>query len=310
MSNALRFNLILVSLVFVVVFFVVISITPELTPRANLASPYCSAPTEIPPLDAEAAYALDVRTGRELFVKNADAQLPLASLTKTITALTAEQFLPLDSYVRVMPEALAIEGESGLIAGEEWLVRDLIDFTLIESSNDGARALALGAAQRENQDIAWFHRKMNEYVAEAGATQMFFLNDSGLDVSSSTAGAYGSARDVALLLSVAQRGASGVLEGSSAPVRSFRTLDGKTHTAENTSTVPSLISGARISKTGYTDLAGGNLGVVFDAIPGTPVVAVVLGSTREGRDEAMLMLVEAVKSRVKVDALCSAYSAN
>ena len=37
------------------------------------------------------------------------------------------------------------------------------------------------------------------------------------------------------------------------------------------------------SKTGFTDLAGGNLAVIFDAGMNHPVAIVVLGSTQSGR---------------------------
>jgi D-alanyl-D-alanine carboxypeptidase len=41
--------------------------------------------------------------------------------------------------------------------------------------------------------------------------------------------------------------------------------------------------GLLLSKTGYTDLAGGNLVIVFDVGIGHPVAIVVLGSTRDAR---------------------------
>jgi len=52
---------------------------------------------------------------------------------------------------------------------------------------------------------------------------------------------------------------------------------------ENTNEDVAIIPGLIASKTGYTTLAGGNLGIVFDASLGHPIVAVTLGSTREDR---------------------------
>jgi D-alanyl-D-alanine carboxypeptidase len=43
--------------------------------------------------------------------------------------------------------------------------------------------------------------------------------------------------------------------------------------------IPSLIA----SKTGFTDLAGGNLAVIFDAGFEYPIIVVVLGSSQTGR---------------------------
>jgi D-alanyl-D-alanine carboxypeptidase len=52
--------------------------------------------------------------------------------------------------------------------------------------------------------------------------------------------------------------------------------------------IPGLIGG----KTGYTDLAGGNLAIVFDADIGHPVIVVALHSTKEGRFEDVRALTE------------------
>ena len=47
------------------------------------------------------------------------------------------------------------------------------------------------------------------------------------------------------------------------------------------------------SKTGFTDLAGGNLAVAFNAGLLRPVVVVVLGSTRDEREEDVQKLIHA-----------------
>jgi D-alanyl-D-alanine carboxypeptidase len=47
-----------------------------------------------------------------------------------------------------------------------------------------------------------------------------------------------------------------------------------------------------MGKTGFTDLAGGNLAIVFDVGLAHPVVAVVLGSSEEGRFSDMQKLVD------------------
>ena len=53
--------------------------------------------------------------------------------------------------------------------------------------------------------------------------------------------------------------------------------------AINTNQDIEYINGARMSKTGLTDYAGGNLGIVYDIYMGRPLVLIVLGSTKEGR---------------------------
>jgi D-alanyl-D-alanine carboxypeptidase len=45
-------------------------------------------------------------------------------------------------------------------------------------------------------------------------------------------------------------------------------------------------------KTGLTDLAGGNLAVIFDIAPNHPVAAVVLGSSEKSRFDDIEKLVD------------------
>ena len=53
--------------------------------------------------------------------------------------------------------------------------------------------------------------------------------------------------------------------------------------------IPNVIA----SKTGYTDLAGGNLVVAFDAGLNRPIIISVLGSSQEGRFADALKLIDA-----------------
>ncbi|MDZ4226360.1 MAG: hypothetical protein U1C66_02630, partial [Patescibacteria group bacterium] len=51
------------------------------------------------------------------------------------------------------------------------------------------------------------------------------------------------------------------------------------------------------AKTGFTDLAGGNLVAAFDLELGRPVVIVALGSTLEGRFADVKLLLEAARKK-------------
>jgi D-alanyl-D-alanine carboxypeptidase len=55
--------------------------------------------------------------------------------------------------------------------------------------------------------------------------------------------------------------------------------------------IPGLIA----AKTGYTDLAGGNLVAAFDIHLGHPIIIAVLGSSRDGRFEDVRALIEAAR---------------
>ena len=68
--------------------------------------------------------------------------------------------------------------------------------------------------------------------------------------------------------------------------------DTKIHTLENTNQTIDAIPSPLLSKTGFTDLAGGNLVVVFDAGINHPVAVVVLGSTKDERFSDVQALVQ------------------
>ena len=59
--------------------------------------------------------------------------------------------------------------------------------------------------------------------------------------------------------------------------------DSYTHDARNTNQDTLSIPWILASKTGYTDLAGGNLVIAFDAGMMQPYIIAVLGSSKDGR---------------------------
>jgi len=268
------------------------------------ASEICDSNNENVAVVARAAYAYDIATGETLFKKESDMQLPLASLTKVMTALTASSILGPDATVRISEEALRAEGEYGFSAGEKWTVRDLTALMLVASSNDAARALALASAEKTGGGLETFYNAMNKRARAIGLTQTYFLNETGLDESRYTAGAYGSAEDVAHMMAYAAREES-VIGMSVVPKETFFSLSGAKHTVANTSLVASTLAASAASKTGYTDLAGGNLAIVFEPVLGHPVSVAVLGSTRESRDTDVEAIASYVTKALKRDIVCN-----
>jgi D-alanyl-D-alanine carboxypeptidase len=59
----------------------------------------------------------------------------------------------------------------------------------------------------------------------------------------------------------------------------------------NTNKAIDLLPNVIASKTGFTDLAGGNLVVAFDAGIAHPIIIAVLGSSFDGRFDDMTKLV-------------------
>ena len=255
-------------------------------------------------LSAKAAVVYDATTGQVLFQKNAEAQVPLASLTKIMLAVTARDLLPKDATIAIDAKFLKETGDTGLREGQEWTLKNILDKTLVESSNDGAAAIAGAYAAFEKNTStssvesveSRFLGAMNAKAHSLGLSQTYFLNVTGLDVNSTISGGYGSAKDVAKLLSYAVKTYPDVFEATSYEEITVSSIGKTKYKVENTDTIISEIPGLIASKTGYTDLAGGNLAVLFDVGPMRPIAIVVLGSTEDGRFSDTLALVNTTLS--------------
>jgi D-alanyl-D-alanine carboxypeptidase (penicillin-binding protein 5/6) len=239
-------------------------------------------------LNAKAAFVYDVTDQKVLFQKNAEVALPLASLTKIMTAITATEIALPGTVVTIDKNSLLQQGDSGLLDGERWTLEDLLKYTLVVSSNDGADAVAEALGSHDisadpKSSIATFVSYMNVKAKQISLKNTVFLNPTGLDESTLQAGAYGSARDTAFLLLYAITYHSSIFEPTRFSTFKINSIENIPHSGINTNIladkIPNLIAG----KTGNSDLAGGNLAVVFDTAAKHRMIIVVLGSTYDGR---------------------------
>lgn len=252
-------------------------------------------------LEAKAAYVFDARTGAVLYAQNENVPLPLASLSKLMTVLVALDSMPTSSVISIAARALEEEGDSGLLAGEKWTLWNLAQFTLTTSSNDGASAIASAIAPLLATDESGdqgFIKAMNLKARLLNLESIHFFNETGLDLNILSAGGYGSAKDVTVLVRHIWGRYPALMETTSyiAPeVFSFSGI----HKILNSNREVDKIPGILLSKTGFTDIAGGNLTVAFDAGIGRPIFITVLGSTLEGRfadaQKLVSLSIEAVK---------------
>jgi D-alanyl-D-alanine carboxypeptidase len=219
----------------------------------------------------------DLSTNTVLYGQRENAVLPLASLTKLFTVYTALANTPSQTTVTISERALAPEGDSGLTLGEHISLGALERLALVASSNDAAEAISEATEAASNRPSTAL---MANAVSALGISDVRTSNASGLDISTTQSGGYGSALSVAKVAkSITEMDPSlaYTTTKSSITVKS----DTKVHTLENTNQTIDVIPSPLLSKTGFTDLAGGNLVVVFDAGIQHPVAVVVLGSTKE-----------------------------
>ncbi len=277
--------------------------------RKDVSVPTETASLSFPPvtLGAKAVYVYDIRTKTVLFVKNENTRLPLASLTKVMSALVAEDASPLYGTVTISREALLAEGDSGLIEDEKWSLSNLLDFSLMTSSNDGMRAVALafGALSRtgasSEEIINDFVGKMNSKASALGLKNTYFWNETGLDESDFKGGAYGTAKDMSTLMEYILMHHPELFAATRETTSTLQSMDEHAHVARNTNIIADEIPGLLASKTGFTNTAGGNLVVVFDPELGRPIIISILGSTEKGRFEDVRILIGAVMEYIKTN---------
>ncbi|MDZ4226899.1 MAG: L,D-transpeptidase family protein, partial [Patescibacteria group bacterium] len=95
-----------------------------------------------PSTSAKEYVVADIRNGTVLVHKQADGALPIASITKLITALVVIDNFNLDKSIRVSSEAKVSTTIPRLKAGQSYTVHDLLILMLTESSNEAAEAFA------------------------------------------------------------------------------------------------------------------------------------------------------------------------
>lgn len=239
---------------------------------------------------AQSSIVKNLRTGEVIYSKNENDPLPLASLTKIMTALVATLSLNDADMIAISPSDLATEGTDSLNEGEKWGFKNLRDFMLVSSSNDSASALASVAGanlKKDNPGLdtkTLFISEMNNISEKIGLLNTHFYNETGLD-QHGRAGAFGSANDVAKLFEYVFENHPLILEPTKEESLYSTSESGFQHIVYNTNTIIGDLPNLIASKTGYTEEAGGNLAVIVDAGLSDPIIIVVLGSTIDGRFE-------------------------
>jgi D-alanyl-D-alanine carboxypeptidase len=128
-----------------------------------------------PPVIALSYLVADLKTGTVLLSKNTNLQIPIASVTKLMTAVVSDETLGLDTQTTVTSGAINTYGTQGeLKTGEKYSVLNLFYPLLLESSNDAAEALA----STKNRDK--FISDMNTKAQSLGMLHTSYEDASGL----------------------------------------------------------------------------------------------------------------------------------
>lgn len=250
------------------------------------------------PLDLRSSVALviDADTHEVLLDKNAQAVLPIASLTKLMTSLVVvEAALPLDEMLTVTQDDVDTEkgSRSRLRVGTQLTRGEMLHLALMSSENRAANALGRHYPGGE----AAFVSAMNAKAQLLGMADTRYVEPTGLSSRNQS-----SAKDLALLVSAASQHPL-ISELSISPsyqvAVGHRTL--QYHTTNRLLLNPSWEIG--LQKTGYISEAGRCL-VMQARMAGRKLIMVFLDSTgkysRLGDAERVRQWIEAAPSVARI----------
>lgn len=230
-----------------------------------------------PNISARSYLLLGSRRGM-LIERNSGYRAPIASVSKLMTALVFSELFPEDGALEIQ-QSREHAGEKwhGLLPGDILTKTEALKFLLIASNNVVAEAMA-GASGREE-----FVRVMNRRALDIGMTQTLFVDPSGLTPMNRS-----NASDLIMLLRYLDYNAPAILDITRSPYITIEAASGKTYNLANTNLLLSSNAGIVGGKTGYTDLAGGCLVLVFDK-GGERFYAAILGSPDRFQDMQKLI---------------------
>lgn len=239
---------------------------------------------DAPKITAQAAFFIEVNTGEVLYQKNHLEKLPIASLTKIMTAIITLESRKLDESILVSKKAALTEPDKMyLVAGERLTIKELLEGIFLVSANDAAEALAEGVTGRREE----FINLMNSKAASLGMFSSKFINPSGLEEDGQTESS--SALDVAVMSRFAIKNFPELLAISSQP--HILIASNNYHQDYDLYSGINLLTsypGVLGFKTGFTPTAGLTL-VTFAKKGDKEVLGVLLNST-ERRDDAKDLL--------------------
>ncbi len=146
-------------------------------------------------LESESAILIDYASGKVLYEKNADAKLPMASMTKIMSMLLIMENidngnLNYNDKVVISKNASGMGGSQVFLQeGEEYKLEDLLKCIAVSSANDAVVAMA----EKISGSVEAFVELMNKKAKDLGLENTNFANPHGLDNENH----YSTARDMA-----------------------------------------------------------------------------------------------------------------
>lgn len=234
-------------------------------------------------LTAKGAISYDLTTDTLIYAKNENTKLPIASLTKIMTAIIALENMNLKDNLTVTKSAASIgEDSMGLSEGEKIAVEDLLYGLMLNSGNDAAETLAQGSKFTKSN----FVYLMNKKAEDLGLADTHYTNPSGLQGDGQQ---YSTAKDLLVITRYALNNPKFAEIVSTYEHDMPQETTHKAYILYNETNLLTTYKGVKGVKTGFTDEAGMCLVTYLD-YGGHRIIAVLLNS--ENRRQEMKDLLD------------------
>lgn len=228
-------------------------------------------------LTAKSALSYDLTTNTPLLEIQPNTKLPMASLTKIMTAVVALEHPKKNNEYIVTKDALVGEDSMGLTEGEVLGLNDLLYGLFLHSGNDAAEVLAGNFPGGRDE----FIRAMNQKAEALDLLDTHFTNPTGLEGDGNQ---YTTAYDLVKITRYALDtfpAFDQIVATVSYTIPAAQTH--KEYDLENETNLLTSYPGVKGVKTGYTPEAGLCL-VTYLEYGGHKIISVVLGS-EDRRDD-------------------------
>ncbi len=240
----------------------------------NLWSPifamFESTSNQVPAITAKSALIYDLKNQKVLFSKNPERKLPMASLTKIMTAIVAVESPKKDGQYIVVQDDLVGENSMGLSIDETFSLEELLYGLILTSGNDAAETLASNFPQGRGQ----FIKAMNNKAKALGLNSTHFTNPTGFEGDGQQ---YTTAYDLLVITNYAMQLPLFKKVAGTFDYHILVTDNHKEFYLENETNLLTSYPGVMGVKTGYTPEAGLCL-VTYLNFKGHKIIGILLGS--------------------------------
>lgn len=231
-------------------------------------------------ISAKSFLVCDLATKANLIVQDDSQKLPIASLTKLMTALLVYEQSNFSEVVNIVPaDHMDINPVLNLIPGDKIKVEDLFNAMLVGSNNDAASTLSRYIELKTKQS---FIDSMNRKATALGMSSTHFSNALGFDSDYN----FSTANDLKLLVTETEQYTAFQLN-SRRTSYAFTSVSGHRYSTKATNTLLANNRDIYAIKTGFTNEAGGSM-ITEVENKGHNFIIIVLGSANREQDTLKL----------------------